>query len=163
MTQIYLPYNDFTLVARCLDNARLNKQITEAKQVYTANKYGFGFQGNPNPYKMWRGYEDLLARYIIELYKEWQIRLFRGQRGGKIYHSAGEYIINDIDLENKEIAEPSWINDGRVFSSYRAALLYKNYNHYGQFGWEEDPAVPIKVDKKGNATLPYFYGENKNE
>lgn len=162
MTQIYLPYKDFTKVAKCLDNQRLNKQLTEAKQVYTQNKYGFGGQGNLAPYKMWKGYEDCLAFYIIELYKEWQVRLILGKRGGKMLHKAGEYILNDetIDLSNG-FENPKWFDNDEIFSSYRSALLYKDYKHYSQFGWNEKPAIPVKIDKKGNVTLPYIYGIGK--
>lgn len=158
MTQIYMPYSDFTKIAKCLDGKRLNKQITEAKQVYTANKYGYGKQGNPKPYEMWYGYDNALSLYIIELYKEWQVRLVLGLRGGVLMHSAGEFVLNDVDLTDVEIEYPDWFNDERVFSSYRSCLLYKNYEHYSKFGWSEIPAIPVKIDKKGNVTLPYHYG-----
>jgi len=164
MTQIYLPYNDFERVAQVLDNKRLNKQLTEAKQVYTANKYGYGKQGNPHPYEMWCGYEDCLLWYIVCLYKEWQVRLINGKRGGKLLHKSGEFTLaeivdNDIDLQNLEW--PTWINDNEIFSSYRAALLYKDHSWYNQFDWQEEPAIPVKIDKNGNVTLPYVYGIGK--
>ena len=157
MTQTYLPYSDFTKTARCLDNKRLCKQIVEAKQVYTANKYGYGKQGNPAPYIMWHGYDDAIAYYIVELYKEWQIRFINGLRGGKLYHSCGEFILNENpNLSNLKM--PRWITDERIFSSYRSALLYKDFEWYSQFGWNEKPAIPVKIDKRENVTLPYFYG-----
>jgi len=161
MTQINLPYSHFRKIAKCLDNKRLNKQITESRQVYTQNKFGFGGQGNPAPYRMWEGYDDALSLYIIEMYKEWQIRFINGSRGGKINHAAGEYILNTVDLSG-EIEMPRWINDERIFSSYRSALLYKDFKWYSQFGWSEVPTIPIKIDKKGNVTLPYFYSNGKN-
>jgi hypothetical protein len=161
MTQIYLPNSNFTLVAKCLDSKRLNKQITEAKQVYTANHYGYGKQGNPAPYDMWKGHDEFLGCYVVELYKEWQKRLVNGSRGGSMYHKAGEFILLEVledrlDLSNPE--KPNWINDERIYSSYRSALLYKDYEWYSQFGWSEKPATPVKIDKKGNVTLPYVYG-----
>ena len=156
MTQVYLPYSDFTKVAKCLDNKRLNKQITEAKQVYTQNKYGFGGQGNLAPYRMWEGYEDALGLYIIELYKEWQIRLLTGKRGGKMSHKAGEYVLNDVDLSNG-FKKPHWINNESIFSSYRSALLDKDFEWYSQFGWTEQPDIP-NIDKKGNKQYHYVYG-----
>ena len=162
MTQVYLPYQNFGKVAKCLDNRRLNKQIVEATQVYTQNKYGFGGQGNLAPYKMWKGYENCLAFYIVILYQEWQLRLIRGERGGKLQHKSGEYILNDktIDLSD-DLEYPNWFNDQEIYSSHRSALLYKNYEHYSRFGWTEKPAVPVKIDKKGNVTLPYVYGIGK--
>jgi hypothetical protein len=163
MTQIFLPYNDFSKIAKCLDNKRLNKALTEAKQVYTANRYGFGKQGNPAPYEMWRGYDEALALYIIECYKEWQHRLTHGERGGVLLHKAGEYILSEViagkvSLDN--IVYPDWISDKRIFSSYRAALLDKDYSWYSQFGWVEQPDIP-EIDKKGNKHYHYVYGKGK--
>ncbi len=53
--------------------------------------------------------------------------------------------------------EPDWIRNEAVLSSHRSALLYKDMNHYGKFGWSEEPAIPVKTDKKGNVTLPYVW------
>lgn len=160
MTQVYLPYPDFSMTAKCLDNKRLNKQITEAKQVFTFVEYGYGFQGNPAPYKMWEGFGSTIALYVIMLYSEWQQRFYDGRRGGKKEHKAGEFVLYDRNWsdELKSVKYPTWWNDDRVFSSYRSALLYKDFDWYSQFGWSESPATPIKIDKKGNVTLPYFYG-----
>jgi hypothetical protein len=47
---------------------------------------------------------------------------------------------------------PPWFGNERLHSSHRAALLYKNPEWYGRFGWKEKPAVP---DAKGR--LPYYW------
>lgn len=159
MTQVYMPYSDFTMTARCLDNKRLNKQITEAKQVFTFVEYGYGFQGNPSPYKMWEGCGNAIGLYILALYSEWQNRWFTKQRGGNKEHKAGEFVLYDRNWNAvKDIVYPKWYTDEKVFSSYRSALLYKDFDWYSKFGWSEAPAVPVKIDKKGNVTLPYYYG-----
>jgi len=51
---------------------------------------------------------------------------------------------------------PVGFGDERLHSSHRAALLYKNPEWYGRFGWSEHPAVP---DSKGR--LPYYWPTTK--
>jgi len=34
-----------------------------------------------------------------------------------------------------------WWWSGPIHSSHRAALLFKDYDYYSQFGWEEKPAT----------------------
>lgn len=165
MTQLKLPHPDLTMTAKCLTNRELNKQITEAKQIYTANRYGWGRQGNPHPYEMCKGYDEFVAYYIVCMYKEWQTRLVQGKRGGVLKHKSGEFILDEIDSGRIDLSDmdyPHWYNNSAIFSSHRSALLYKNYEHYKQFGWSESPAIPIKITKKGVTTLPYVYGTPLN-
>lgn len=165
MTQTFLISSRFSDTARCLDSKRLNKQITEAFQIY---KYLIGrgkMQGNPHPYNMWRGYEKALLFYILAMHDEWKARYDNEQRGGKRTHLSGReaesYVLN---TDFKDYKEPKWIRDHRVLSSHRAALLYKNPEYYKQFGWKEKPAKPIKVNKDGSVSLPYFWPDkNKKE
>jgi len=60
MTNTFLISSDFHENARCLDNKRLNKQITEAFQVYRYITGQGKAQGNPHPYRAWAGYEKCL-------------------------------------------------------------------------------------------------------
>ena len=161
MTQIFLSSSNFKLSSQCLDNRRLNKNMTEAKQVHTQNKYGYGGQGNLAPYRMWKGYENALVEYGIFMYMEWVNRLYNGSRGGVETHKAGEYFMSELELirmPTNYIEQPSWISNEEIFSSYRSALLYKDFEYYSRFGWTEERAIPVKIDKKGNVTLPYVYG-----
>lgn len=161
MTQIYLPYPDFNLVAKCLDNKRLNKQITEAKQVYTQNRYGFGGQGNRKPYLMWYGYEYYLLVYIRDLYFEWNRRWRDNERGGVPLHKAGDYCLQELNKQDLHPIKPDWFNNLAIYSTYRSALLYKDYNHYSKFGWSESPIIPI--EENGKVVIPYIYGEGIKE
>lgn len=116
-------------------------------------------QGNPHPYRAWKGYELCLLSYICALHDEWIARFDDGRRGGKRTHKNGleaEVIVCRTNFSDYK--EPDWIKREDVLSSHRSALLYKDPFWYGRFGWSEEPAVPIKIDKKGNVTLPYVYG-----
>ena len=158
MTNTFLVSSNFQENARCLDSRRLNAQIKEAMQVF---KYLTGqgkMQGNKHPYKMWQGFELCLLSYICALHDEWIARFDDGRRGGKRTHKNGleaEQFVCSTSFEDYK--EPDWIRREDVLSAYRSALLYKDQNWYGQFGWKEEPAVPVKIDKKGNVTLPYVW------
>ena len=104
---------------------------------------------------MWKGFELCLLSYICALHDEWIARFDDGRRGGKRTHKNGleaEQIVANTSFA--KYVRPDWITNEEVLSSHRSALLYKDPVWYGQFGWNEKPAVPIKIDKKGNVTLP---------
>jgi len=166
MTQVFLPCKNFTKSAQCLDNRRLPKNMVEAMQVYSYNVYGTSRQGNPHPYEMWRGYEKQLLLYVIIMYEEWMDRLENNFRGGVLKHKSGEYAVQEMeqftDFAWARIEDPDWWGNEDIFSAYRAALLYKDCTWYGKFGWTESPAIPVKVDAKGNVTMPYVYGKGKD-
>lgn len=158
MTNVFLTSSDFHENARCLDNRRLNAQIKEAFQVYRYITGQGKMQGNPHPYRMWAGYEKCLLSYIVALHDEWIARFDDGRRGGKRTHKNGleaEAIVCKTNFSDYE--RPDWITNEAVLSSHRSALLYKDMDWYGRFGWKEEPAVPLKIDKKGNVTLPYVW------
>ncbi len=158
MTQTFLISSNFQENARCLDNKRLNKQITEAFQVYRYITGQGRMQGNPHVYRAWQGFELCLLSYICALHDEWIARFDDGRRGGKRTHKNGieaEQIVCSTSFADYK--EPDWISREDVLSAYRSALLYKDLNWYGRFGWKEEPAVPVKIDKKGNVTLPYVW------
>lgn len=158
MTNTFLVSPNFQENARCLDNRRLNAQIKEAFQVYRYITGQGKMQGNKHPYLMWMGFEKCLLSYICALHDEWIARFDNGRRGGKRTHKNGleaEEIVSRTDFSDYK--EPEWIRREDVLSAYRSALLYKDMDWYGQFGWAEEPAVPIKIDKKGNVTLPYVW------
>src|SRR3954471_18110132 len=69
--QTFLPYPDFTATARVLDPRRLGKQRVEALQVLRALTVpGYGWRHHPGG-GMWRGYEEALTRYGLEICREW--------------------------------------------------------------------------------------------
>ena len=163
MTQTFMISPNFAETAHCLDNRRLNKQIVEAFQVY---RYLIGdceMQGNPHPYRIWKGYEKALIAYIVALHDEWIERYDRGLRGGKRCHKNGMEA-ERISIQKSFFSnykDPDWINSEEVLSSHRAALLYKDYTWYSQFGWKEQPAIPTKINKNGSVSLPYFWRDTE--
>lgn len=125
--QTFLPYPSFSESAACLDNRRLNKQITETMQIAKAiTDPGHGWRNHP-AVEMWRGHVGSLLLYGVTMYYEWRARYNRGKRGGKLEHKAGEWLIEQfltIDV-NKFDWGPSWLGDPAFHASHRAALLRK--------------------------------------
>lgn len=124
--QTFLPYPDFARSAQVLDYRRLGKQRVEARQIRKALLDGGGWRNHPAT-RMWDGYIDALDLYTNTMITEW---LGRGYKNNMIFYDC------DYDM-----SKPSWFGDDRIHSSHRAALLFKNPQHYGQFGWTEEPKL----------------------
>lgn len=127
--QTFLPYRDFGLTARCLDNKRLGKQRVECLQIFNALRgLSKGWRHHP-AVLMWSGYEVCLAHYMQAIIREWCARGF----------------VNAIRLPETASAQwiwPDWWDDDRVFSSHRSNLLRKDPEYYGQFDWVEPTTMP---------------------
>lgn len=178
--QTFLPYISFVKSAKALDSKRLNKQITEAMQIYKACFEDGPKPGNPYPYLMWQEYQGTLICYGYTFYQEWQRRFTDGERGGKLHHKSGEEFVARFSLiknciphwlteefasnhrsillgkakEADEIAFDNWIfnyPDQKLYKKFEKAE--KVYKWYKSLGWSEEPAV--KVDGK----WPYLWPE----
>lgn len=125
--QTFLPYPDFSKCAAVLDRQRLGKQRVEAFQILRAITTNNGWKHHPIV-KMWTGYESALKTYANAMIQEWVKRGFRNNMA--IY-----------DLSENRIIYPWWLGEKEFHASHRAALLAKNYEHYAQFGWEEEPFI----------------------
>src|SRR5215213_84794 len=69
--QTFLPYPDFVASAEALDDRRLGKQRVEAMQVIRAlTRPVYGWQHHP-AVRMWRGHEEALGAYALEICREW--------------------------------------------------------------------------------------------
>lgn len=131
--QTFLPYPDFPTAAHVLDRLRLGKQRLEALDILrvieeVAPKWMMRRYQNHPAVRMWRGYEPALAAYGLAVCDEWISRGYKDTRQPLIAHYAGGIIM------------PPWLGDARLHSAYRAWLLWKFPEHYGQFGWAEEPA-----------------------
>ncbi|CAB5220198.1 hypothetical protein UFOVP235_1, partial [uncultured Caudovirales phage] len=78
--QTFMPYETFATSAKVLDNKRLNKQITEARQIMRAlarKRLGIkaGWQNHP-AVRMWEGHMLALQRYHNICVREWWERDF---------------------------------------------------------------------------------------
>lgn len=132
--QTFLPYQDFKLSAECLDNKRLGKQRVEVWQIYLAlTQENYGWKNHPIV-KMWKGYENSLIEYGLNICKEWIKRGFKD-------NMAEKFLTIKTDFVNKITKYPLWLGKKEIHSSHRAALLFKNYEWYKQFNWKEEPKI----------------------
>ncbi|MCK9459640.1 MAG: hypothetical protein M0R80_08380 [Proteobacteria bacterium] len=134
--QVFLPYPDLEQSVCCLDPSRLGNQVyREAKTLITG-----GWPNHPAS-KMWSGYEPALAQYCLYGLEE--------------LASRGRYYPHWIEFYKKylrsKIELPFWFGDVRLHSSHRSALLFKDFEWYGRFGWKEKPAILV------NGKLPYYW------
>jgi hypothetical protein len=130
--QTFLPYESFAHSAQALDNRRLNKQLVEVQQILKAlDDPDYGWQNHP-AVEMWRGYRQMLCLYGMACYNEWQARWFRGQRGGKVTHKSGSFIVSQLWPKADRLARPPWLG-GPIHATHRAALKHKDPAYYAGF------------------------------
>ena len=168
--QTFLPLQNFSSTAACLDRARLGSQRKEVLQLLMALRAGHGAWTNHPAARMWIGHEYALAEYYGRaICDEWISRSYKDTCKPKILafstgslddvprDKTGLKIINLIKNMGQfpKSSLPAWVFDSRVHSSHRARLLDKKFEHYSQFGWNEDPSkdyeywpVPLKSNIK---------------
>lgn len=144
--QTFLPEPTFSLCAKALDNKRLHKQALEGYQILMvltelapdgSHRTPKGWVNHP-AVKMWRGYEFGLVSYIHCMVEEWKGRGFNSTLAEKV-----DFIAETANIvKTPETYRPNWWMDLDTFipimHTHRLALLNKNYEHYSQFGWEQD-------------------------
>lgn len=121
--QTFLPVPDFVESARMLDTKRLGKQRVEAYQLLKALADPECAWSNHPASRMWVGYAPALQAYMGECIREW---IRRG------YHNTMV-----IPLVRKGYQLPPWFGMDAFHSSHRSALMYKEPEHYMQFGWTD--------------------------
>ena len=134
--QTFLPHSNFQQTAEMLDWRRLGKQRVEGMQIINTilNPKQKGWQKHPIVI-MWTPYVQALMLYTNTIINEWIKRGYNNNM--KLY-------------EFSSIEMPHWLGDEAFHSSHRANLLRKDYEHYSQFGWEENPENPyVWHDTKG--------------
>jgi hypothetical protein len=139
----FLPYPDFRQSLEALDMKRLGNQRRESKLCHLT------LQGEDSRWKwhpcvkMWRGYEDALAEYYNLNIDVWMARGYKNTME-KIPHAPVRY--------------PHWLGDAEFHARQRAALLEKNPEWYGRFGWKEIPKIdyiwPAGLDRLRNRAYP---------
>jgi hypothetical protein len=124
--QTFLPYNDIQKTVECLDWKRLGCQRKESWQILCCLKGIHSLRWKYHPaVKMWAGYENYLTMYMNNCIIEW---IKRG------YNNTMEIMTVD------NIVVPDWFG-GPIHASHRSALLHKNIEWYGKFGWTEEPKM----------------------
>ena len=147
----FLVDKSFEKTAQYLDYKRLGKQRSECKILLELliDKNKTAWRNHPCT-KLWEGFPDLLALYGLRICEEWV------QRGYK--DSLEHYFFDSyMQLETTRSTYPWWYGNEEFYSRYRSILLYKNYDWYSQFGWEEESAIPLKINKNDTVTLPYLW------
>lgn len=128
--QTFLPYGSFEKSAQVLDRARLGKQRVEVLQILKAlTGQSKGWVAHPATL-MWSGYEAALCAYGNIVCIEWRERGYKDT----VLDTLAEFKFSGFRM-------PDWLYDERLHSSHRAALLYKDYDYYKQFGWTEQPEL----------------------
>jgi len=139
MVTTFLPYEDFVLSVRVLDNARLGKQRLEANQIIKilevldeGNSVGKRGYSNHPATKMWIGYTDALKVYYNTVIEEW---IRRG------YNNSME-TYEDLP---KKIKMPWWLGNVDFHKSHQASLVRKNEEFYSK----KFPDLEVKYLKLG--------------
>jgi hypothetical protein len=132
--QTFLPYPDFAATARVLDPRRLGKQRVETLQVLRAlTVSGYGWQHHP-VVRIWRGHEEALTRYGLEICREWTQK---GHRDTCAASLGTEFTVAtglEAPRTQTELAHagalPPWLGDPSFHRSHRSALVRKNPGYY---------------------------------
>ena len=126
--QTFLPYSNFQKTAEVLDYRRLGKQRVEGMQIIKTilTPEQKGWQNHPIVI-MWTPYVQALQLYTNTIINEWIKRGYNNNM--KLYE------INSLTM-------PHWLGKEEFHASHRANLLRKDFKHYSQFGWTENPKNP---------------------
>lgn len=129
--QTFLPYADFVASAKALDQKRLGKQRVETIQVLRGLiTPGYGWRHHP-AVKMWRGYEEGLVRYGLDMVDVWVATGRADTTAATLITDLGRgpSIRTQKDLELAGELPP-WLGDPDLHRSHQSALLRKDPDFY---------------------------------
>jgi hypothetical protein len=132
--QTFLPYADFAATARVLDRRRLGKQRVETIQVLRALTVpGYGWRHHPAAL-MWRGYEEALVRYGLEMCDRWcglgHADTCAGTLAADLAGATGVQEPRDQAALAAAGDLPPWLGDRGFHRSHRSALVRKDADFY---------------------------------
>ncbi len=127
VVQTFVPFADFAASAAHLDRARLGKQRVEVLQIVRALAGETRGWVNHPATRMWRGYERALIRYGLAVCREWRRRGYKDTCAGKIAVYRTQFPRGPL---------PPWWH-GPIHASHRSALLAKDPEFYGRYGWRD--------------------------
>lgn len=156
MVNVFIPYDNFEVCARCLDNKRLYKQIVECKQILNAIKGETKGYANHPATVMWKRYPHALRRYQISCIREWLNRRWM----------LDFETITDLDKRyawkqgalTRDTLMPHWWGDKDIHDSHKANLYRKDPEHYKQFNLGIDMPY-VWVNDEGKK----YIGTGKNK
>lgn len=129
--QTFLPYADFVATAKVLDAKRLGKQRVETIQVLRGLVVaGYGWRHHP-AVKMWRGYEEALVRYGLDMVDVWTATGRADTTAATLLADLG----TRAEVRTQEALAlagelPPWLGDPAVHHSHQSALLRKDPGFY---------------------------------
>jgi hypothetical protein len=132
--QTFLPYADFAATARILDPRRLGKQRVETLQTLRGLTVpGYGWRHHP-AVRMWRGYEEALTRYGLEICREWCGAGHRDTCAASLSAEFEAATRLATPRTQPELARagalPPWLGDPDFHRSHRSALVRKDPGYY---------------------------------
>lgn len=131
----------FIHTARSLDYRRLGKQRVEAKQILQALLgQSKGWTNHPAT-KMWRGYEDVLCVYAIDICNEWRRRGYKDSLT-PYFQAMLEFLQTETPMR---LSMPDWLQGqaGEQFiDAHRSNLIRKDPEYYGP----KFPGVPDHLE-----------------
>jgi len=131
--QTFLPFADFEQSAKVLDRQRLGKQRVENLQILSALIFpSYGWQSHP-AVGIWRGCGRLFLAYQTAICTEWTRRGYADSCLEKTHKLLADRQLLD--------GVPTVLGHEPFHAAHRAALLYKNFDHYKQFDWLETPKL----------------------
>ena len=123
--QTFLPYEDFESSLAVLDCKRLGKQRVEARQILNALTIeSYGWKNHPAT-KMWQGYTEALKHYSNMAIQQWIARGYK----------------NTMEILDCKVFSYPWWLGGKIHSTHRSALLFKDYEEYKDYEWTEKPEL----------------------
>ncbi|MEU6444174.1 MSMEG_6728 family protein [Streptomyces sp. NPDC047046] len=150
--QTFLPFSGFQDTARVLDRRRLGKQRVETLQVLRGLTVpGHGWRHHP-AVTMWRGYEEALVRYGLDVCAAWTALGFAdtvaASLRGDLAASRTVRRVRTQPVLARAGELPPWLGGAAFHLSHRSALVRKNPDHYA-------PLFPGVPDD-----LPYVWPES---
>ena len=123
--QTFLPYDDFSRSAACLDRQRLGKQRVETLQIVKAIlDPDYGWQNHP-AVLMWRVHLPTLVRYQVAVCREWTGRGYKDTCLDKTLD-----LVLGARQELLTAPVPLWLGNPALHRSHRSNLLRKFSDHY---------------------------------
>lgn len=154
--QTFVPYASFARTAAVLDTKRLGKQRVEVIQIVRALTVpGYAWASHP-AVLMWKGHEEALGRYGLDMCDEWVRRGYGDTCAGTItadLAAAGVGPLRTYDELLAAGALPAWLFEEPVQASHRSALVRKDPAHYASAFPDADPDVPYVWPVRSEAVL----------
>lgn len=124
----FLPYPDYQMSAKVLDNKLLGKQRVEVIQILNAiHEVTEGWSNHPAA-KMWSENTAQLCEYGFAVCDEWISRGFQDNYRDKIREHLEWLTEGDYNMD-----KPFWFGDMQFHLAHQSNLMRKDAVYYGQF------------------------------